>query len=95
MRSLRYGIEVEVSEETIHEEDGETILYDSTVKHQVETLFERPVRQLYLVCGDNEEPVLFIEWASFWREDEEDRYTLDNFAYSDEELLDCYRLGVL
>ena len=45
--------------------------------------------------AESEEPVLCIEWEIYWREDEEDRITLDHFACSDRELLECYRLGVL
>ncbi len=96
MRSLRYGIEVKVSKETILcDEDGNTILNDNGIKKQIEYQSGRAVRNLFLVSSDSEEPVLCIEWEIYWREDEEDRITLDHFACSDRELLECYRLGVL
>lgn len=96
MRSLEYGIELKVSEETIQEdEEGDIIIIDEAIKRQVEKLFGREAEKIYLMDGDATLPVLFIKWRYYWREDEEDRYTWDRFAYSDDELEECFRLGVL
>lgn len=96
MRSLEYGIEVKVSKETIRvDENGDAYTIDEQVKRQVEELFGREVEKIFILPDDVEAPSLFIEWKYHWREDEEDRYTFDCFAYSDDELEECYRLGVL
>lgn len=96
MQSLRYGIEVEVREETIMvDDDGDTYLCDPGVRQQVERLFNREVASLRLVPGDQADPVLFIEWRYYYREDEIDRYTIDKFSFTEEELALCYRMGIL
>lgn len=96
MRILEYGIEVKVSEETIRvDENGDAYTIDEQVKRQVEEVFGREVKRIFLMPGNFLDPLLWIEWKYYWREDEEDRYTLDHFAYSDDELEECFRLGVL
>ena len=57
MRSLRYGIEVKVSKETIFcDEDGNTILNDDGIKKQIEYQSGRAVRNTldHFACSDSE-----------------------------------------
>ena len=95
MRSLRYGLVLEVRKDAIREENGDTVVTDPELERQVRDRFGQEPERIYLTPGDNEDPVLFIRWRSLPWEDDESNCTVDYFTYSEEELRECYRLGIL
>ena len=89
MRSLRYGLVLEVRKDAIREENGDTVVTDPELERQVRDRFGREPERIYLTPGDSEEPVLFIHWRSFSWEDDESNCTVAYLAYTEAALRAC------
>ena len=95
MRSLRYGLVLEVRKDAIREENGDTVVTDPELERQVRDRFGRSRSGSTLRRGTARNPFSSYTGGLFPWEDDESNCTVDYFTYSEEELRECYRLGIL